>query len=350
MPYYSFKNDYSEGCHPRILEALSETNLSQQKGYGDDQYSQEARELIRQQLNDDTADVHFVSGGTQANLIVIAAILHNTESVIAADSGHIYLHEAGAIEATGHRIETVHSADGKLTIEGIASILVNRGDINKPQPRLVYISNATEAGSIYTKSELTALSEYCKSNDLYLFVDGARLASALTASANDLTLAELSDLVDVFYIGGTKTGALFGEAIVVHHPGLKTRIKHTIKQRGGLLAKGRILGIQFRALFHEGLIFELAKRANTLASALANQIRELGYEFQTPPASNQLFVILPDTIIPQLQEKYGFYVWEKWDDSHSVIRLVTSWATDELACDLFIEDLKALRKGEVVKL
>src|SRR5690606_183754 len=239
MAKHYFKNDYSEGCHPSILTALAETNLAQQDGYGDDDYSQESKALIRSAIDQPDATVHFVSGGTQANLLVASAALRPYESLIAADTGHVSVHETGAVEATGHKIETVPSSDGKLHPESIAHLLKQAGDVHSTQPKMVYISNATELGTLYSKAELTVLSSFCRENGLYLFMDGARLPVALTGRGNDLGLAEIARLVDVFYIGGTKNGALLGEAIIITHPAIKAGFAFNVKQRGAMLAKGR---------------------------------------------------------------------------------------------------------------
>ncbi len=337
---YSFKNDYSEGAHPRILQALLETNLQQAEGYGEDDYSLQAVEYIKQKLKQDDVAVHLLSGGTQTNLTVISAFLRPHEAVIAAHTGHILVHETGAIEATGHKVIAVAVKDGKLTVEHIRAVVAGHTDEHMVKPRMVYISNPTEIGSIYNKSELQALSEFCKGHQLILYVDGARLGSALCAGENDLTLADLPVLTDAFYIGGTKGGALLGEALVISNNLLKSEFRFHMKQKGALLAKGRLLGIQFRELFCDNLYFELAQHANTMAGRLRQAIDRAGYRFLTDSPSNQIFPILPDRLIAKLQGKYAFYVWEKTDESHSAIRLVTSWATEEAAVTAFINDLQ----------
>lgn len=345
MNSYSFRNDYSEGAHPSILQVLIETNMSQQDGYCQDDYSKEAVKIIQNQIQNSNADIHFLSGGTQANLIVISSILRPYESVISANSGHINVHEAGAIEATGHKINYVNTKDGKLTPSDI-KVIVDEHDNDPPhmvKPRLVYISNSTEIGTIYKKKELEDISAFCKSKNLFLFLDGARLGSALCSSENDLTLAELSNLVDVFYIGGTKNGAMIGEAIVINNDELKKDFGFHLKQKGALLGKGRLFGVQFKELFKNGLYFELAKHANAMASKLSENIKEQGYSFLTQSTTNQIFPILPNSRIEQLSQKYGFYVWSKIDENNSAIRLVTSWATKEEAVISFIQDLKKTR-------
>lgn len=337
---YSFKDDYSEGAHPDILQALVRTNLSQQSGYGKDEYSLQAAELIKNKIQCNDADIHFVSGGTQANLIVLSSLLKPYESVISANSGHINIHEAGAVEATGHKINTAESSDGKLTIDKIKNILAQHTDEQMVKPKTVFISNATEIGAIYLKEELESISKFCKSNNLLLYLDGARLGSALTSSRNDLSLNDIARLTDIFYIGGTKNGALFGEAIIIVNDSLKENFRFCLKQRGALLAKGRVLGLQFLELFKNDLYFELARHANYMAIKLAEGIRNHGYDFWSDIYSNQIFPIFPDMLIEKLDKKYGFYVWFKIDKNNSAVRLVTSWATKESAVDDFLEDLK----------
>lgn len=340
MLIHSFTNDYSEGCHPSILKALNDTNLVQQNGYGDDSYTLHAIEAIRKEIGNMQADVHLIAGGTLTNLLVLASILKPFESVIAAHTGHISTHETGAIEATGHKIEEVVSPDGKLTCELIAPVLNKFPEYHTVKPRVVYISNSTEIGTIYTKDELTRLSDFCQQNQLLLFMDGARLASALTAPSNDLTLADVALLTDVFYLGGTKAGALLGEAVVITNDGLKQDFKYHQKQRGAMMAKGRVLGIQFEQLMKDDLIFALAREANRLASDIKKAVTELGYNFLTQSDTNQLFPIFPNRVIEQLTTKYGFYVWEPIDAQRSAVRIVTSWATPQEKVDLFIDDLK----------
>lgn len=346
MAKYPFKNDYSEGCHPSILKALADTNLAPQAGYGEDAYSQEAKARIRQAVGQPDAAVHFVSGGTQANLLIAAAALRPYQSVIAAATGHVSVHETGAVEATGHKVETVPSADGKLRPEGIAHLFQQLGDVHATQPKLVYISNATELGTLYTATELQALSDFCRENGLYLFMDGARLPVALAGRGNDLSLADIARLVDVFYIGGTKNGALLGEAIVITHPAIKEGFAFNAKQRGAMLAKGRLLGLQFLCLFEHNLLMELAQRANALAWGMAQEIQALGFPFLAEPATNQLFPILPYPVIRQLESTCAFYVWQEIDEQHAAVRLVTSWATEEKACAAFAKLLRqAARSG-----
>lgn len=338
---YNFKNDYSEGAHPNILNKLLETNLIQQLGYGEDDYSIEAKELLKQKINNTEAIIYFLSGGTQTNLIVIASLLRAHEAVISAKTGHISANETGAIEATGHKVITIETNNGRLKPSDLQTTLQEYS--LKPhvvKPRIVYISNSTEIGTIYTKSELTALSEFCRSNDLILYLDGARLGHALTASNNDLTLSDIAALTDAFYIGATKNGGLIGEAIVFNKPELAADFDYVLKQRGALLAKGRLLAIQFLELFKDDLYFSLAKHANVLAMKISDAVKEKGYSFLTDSTTNQIFPILPKAVIEKLNEKYLFFVWKEIDEKHSAVRLITSWATDPTKVDAFIEDLK----------
>lgn len=338
---YNFKNDYTEGAHPRILEALKQTNLEQLEGYGEDQYCRKAIHLLRQKIKNPSVDIHFVSGGTQTNAIVIQSVLKPYESVISASTGHINTHEAGAIEHTGHKINVVESSDGKLSCESIQSVLDMHKDEHMVKPKLVYISNATETGTIYMKNELETLSMFCRSKGLLLYLDGARIGSALCSKDNDMTLAQLSQCVDVFYIGGTKNGAMLGEAVVLCNDSLKADFRFQLKQNGALLAKSRIFGLQFLELFKDDLFFRLADHANAMALKLSQHIEKMGFQFLTQSSTNQIFPIFSQEIIGRLSKKYGFYVWENLDTRLSAIRLVTSWATKEEAIDSFIADLKS---------
>ncbi|WP_407313929.1 threonine aldolase family protein [Desulfosporosinus sp. SB140] len=339
---YSFKNDYSEGAHPRLLNALIETNFEQVEGYGEDCYTQKAVELLKQRIGRNDIDIHLLSGGTQTNLTAISAFLRPHEAVISANTGHILVHETGAIEATGHKIISVEVGDGKLNSLHIKAALDAHTDEHMVKPRLVYISNPTEIGSIYNRKELEQISRCCRDNKLVLFMDGARLGSALCSEENDLELSDLVTLVDAFYIGGTKNGALLGEALVICRDSLKEDFRFHMKQKGALLAKGKLLGIQFLELFRDNLYFDLAKHANAMASLLRDEIIKAGFEFLVHSPSNQIFPILPDRLISELQKNYSFYVWSKVDMNNSAVRLVTSWATKEEAVLAFIEDLKAL--------
>lgn len=337
---YSFRNDYSEGSHARILKALMEANLVQDEGYGEDRYCLEAIRLIKARLGRNDVDIHFISGGTQTNLIAISAFLRPHEAAIAANTGHINVHETGAIEATGHKVIAVEVNDGKLKPENLKAVLEAHSDEHMVKPKLVYISDSTEIGTIYKKRELEQLSTFCKENKLILFMDGARLGSALCSAENDLKLSDLPSLVDAFYIGGTKNGALLGEALVICQDSLKEDFRYHLKQKGALLAKGRLLGIQFLELFRDDLYFDLARNANKMASILSEGIGKAGFKFLIHSPSNQIFPIFPNTLIQKLEKNYLFNTWEKADAEHSVIRLVTSWATQENDVNAFLEDLK----------
>lgn len=338
---YAFKDDYSEGCHPNILQKLAETNLLQtiEGNYGEDIFSEEARKLIHQKLQNPQAKIHFVTGGTQANLLIISSFLKPYEAVISAESGHIEHHEAGAIEATGHKIITVPSETGKLYPNQIQNVLDGHHFEHMVVPKMVYISNATELGTVYTKEELKALYDLCQTKNLLLFMDGARLGTAIASSKTDLDLKTITQTTDVFYIGGTKNGALLGEAIVINNPLLQPNFRHAMKQRGALLAKGRILGIQFLELFREDLFIELGKHANQQAQKLAQGIQARGFNFLSDPECNQVFPVLPNNIIQQLSLEYSFHIWDKVNDESSVIRLVTSWATKDEVVEQFLRDL-----------
>jgi len=336
-----FFDDYSEGAHPRILEALARTNLQQEPGYVMDSFALEAAGFIREKFGVAQAEVHFVSSGTHANLAVLSSLLKPYESVIAAESGHINTHEAGAIEATGHKINTVKGVEGKVTPAEIQDVVAEHNFDQMVLPKAVYISQSTELGTVYTQTQLESVSEKCKEHGLHLYVDGARLGAALSSTACDLDPKTLATLVDVFYVGGTKNGALIGEAIVIVNPDLNDHFRYNLRQRGGLLAKGRAVSLQFLELFRDDLYFEIARHANELAGQMAAGIRECGYQIFVDAPTNQVFPIFPNTLIERLQKNYGFHVWEKFDAQNSVVRLVTSWATEEQAV---LEFLTTLRK------
>ncbi len=341
---YSFKNDYAEGAHPRVLQALLETNLSQQPGYGLDDYSLQAAELIRNQIDNPTADIYLVSGGTQANLLVLSAFLRPHESVVSADTGHIFTNEAGAIEATGHKVHGLPGTDGKLSPESISKLIEQHQ--NKPhqvKQKIVYISNATELGTIYSRSELIALYEFCREREMYLFMDGARIGHALMAETNDISLGDLGKYTDAFYLGGTKNGALLGEAIVINNEKLQPEFGFHLKQKGAMLAKGRLLGIQFQELFKDDLYFKLAQHANQQAMKLKAVFTEIGCEFLCETFTNQIFPILPERHIEKLAEKFDFYVWKKLENDHAAIRLITSWATADDVVETFSNEIKNLK-------
>lgn len=339
---YSFTNDYSEGAHPRILEAMMNTNLIQHTGYSLDEHTSHAVGLIKTEIGREDADIHLITGGTQTNLITISTALRPYQAVISAQTGHINVHETGAIEATGHKILSMPCQNGKLSPADVRLALDMHTDEHMVQPKMVYISNSTELGTQYTKKELEALSHICRQKGLYLFLDGARLGAALTSPINDLTLEDIARLTDVFYIGGTKNGALFGEALVICHPDLKPDFRFMIKQRGAMLAKGWLLGIQFEELFQNNLFYDMSSHANSMAAKLRQEITDLGYTFASNSMTNQMFPIFPDSVIEKLKEKFYFNYDSRVDECHSSIRLVTSWATTEQAVSAFIEFLKKL--------
>ncbi|MDR7870888.1 MAG: aminotransferase class V-fold PLP-dependent enzyme [Tissierellaceae bacterium] len=334
---YSFTNDYSEGAHPKVLDLMMEANLEQNSGYGNDIHSDRAKEYIKKLIQNNDANIHFIPGGTITNLLVVSSFLRPHQAVIAADTGHITGHETGAIEATGHKVISVPGKDGKLTPEGIKLCLKQNSEEFTPKPKMVYISNSTELGTIYTKSELTAIHELCKENGLILFLDGARLGSALASKNNDLTLKDIAELTDVFYIGGTKNGALFGEALVIIREDLKEDFRQLLKQRGAMLAKGFVLGMQFEALFKDNLFFELGEYANNMAEQIIEVLKKHNISFLAEPCSNQVFPILNNDVIKELSKNFSFNIQEEIDDRHSAIRFVTSWATTQESVDALVE-------------
>lgn len=336
---YSLKNDYSEGAHPRILEAFMKTNMEQTVGYGLDEYSEEAKLLIKKRIENTKAEIHFLVGGTQTNQTAIAAFLKPYQAAVSADTGHINVHETGAIEATGHKVVTVKTKDGKLTPELIHEIISIHIDEHMVQPKLVYISNSTELGTVYNKKELEAIYSYCKEHGLYLYLDGARLGAAIASGKTDLVLKDFAKLTDAFYIGGTKNGALFGEALVIINDELKKDFRYMIKQNGGMLAKGRLLGIQFLELFKDDLYFELADHADKMAMKLKEGMLEKGYKFICDSYTNLQFPIMSNEEIARLQDIFQFEIIEKRNENQSVIRLVTSFATTKETVEEFIKKL-----------
>lgn len=338
-----FNCDYSEGAHPNILEKLLVTNLEQTEGYGEDKYCKKAIQLIKDYCVSQEIDVHFLVGGTQTNLTVISSSLRPHQGVISAISGHINTHESGAIEATGHKVISLPSSDGKLTATQIQETydahFNDEAHEHMVQPKLVYISNPTEIGSIYTKAELNAISETCRKNNLLLYMDGARLGYALCADGNDLDLPNISQLCDAFYIGGTKIGALFGEALIITNETLKSDFRYLIKQKGGLLAKGRLLGLQFMTLFEDDLYFRMAKHANEMAKLIKEACIKKGYPFLIQSPTNQQFPIIPDKVLEQLNQKYTYSYWQRIDDDNSAVRFCTSWATQQEVVLQLVEDI-----------
>ena len=338
-----FNSDYTEGAHPRILKKLMETNLEQTPGYGEDAYCEAAREAIRKVCDAPEADVHFLVGGTQANFTVISSALKSYQGVLCADTGHINVHETGAVEACGHKVLALPGKDGKITAEQIRNAhdlhWSDESHEHIAQPKMVYISHPTELGTLYTKGELEEIGRVCRECGLYLFLDGARLGYGLMAPGTDVTIADIAKICDVFYIGGTKVGALFGEAVVIMNPQLKPDFRYCIKQKGGMLAKGRLLGIQFLELFRDGLYFEIAKHVIDMAMILKEGLKEKGYSFFMDSVTNQQFIMIEDEKLEKIREKYGVTYQQRYDETHSVIRLCTSWATTEENVRSLLADL-----------
>ena len=341
-----FHNDYSEGCHPKVLEKLVQTNLEQTPGYSEDHYCAEAADKIRQLCCREDLAVHFLVGGTQANLTVIAAALRPHQGVLGADSAHINVHETGAVEATGHKVLWLPSREGKITAVQVEQyVKAHYADSSFEhivQPKMVYISSPTEWGTLYSKAELEELSRVCRENGLYLFLDGARLGYGLMAEGNDVTMADLARLCDAFYIGGTKVGALFGEAVVISNPVLAQDFRYIIKQKGGMLAKGRLLGVQFGALLENDLYFEISAHADRLANRLRDKFAQLGFAFYMTPQTNQLFPILPGKIRDALRDSYTFVEMDWVDSDRRVCRFCTSWATREENVDRLCSELEKI--------
>ncbi len=337
-----FQSDYTEGACPQVMSRLLETNMEQTPGYGEDVHCENARRLIRKACGEEELSVHFLVGGTQTNMTVIGAALRPYQGVLAADSGHIHVHETGAVESLGYKILALPATEGKISAGQIAKVCIaHKQDASfehMVQPKMVYISQPTEWGTLYTKQELEEIRKVCQKHHLYLFVDGARLGYGLAAKGNDVDLKTLAKLADVFYIGGTKVGALFGEAVVIRNQELKPDFRYMIKQKGGMLAKGRLLGIQFETLFEDGLYFEISRHAIELADKLREAFGKKGYSFFVENTTNQLFVVMEDSKIEELRKDFGFSYQQRVDENHSVVRFCTSWATKE-------ENIEALIKA-----
>lgn len=338
---YSFKNDYSEGMHPNILQVLVDSNSTQEEGYGLDRLTAKAKACIQQEIGQPEADIHFISGGTQTNLISISAFLRPHEACVCVDTGHIETHETGAIEYTGHKVITVPHHQGKLLPEQVEDVVVSHPDEHMVKPKLVYISNPTELGTVYSREEIEALALCCHSLGLYLYLDGARLATAVALEDERVTMLDIGRLCDAFYIGGTKNGCLFGEALVINHTELQHEFRYHLKQKGALLAKGRSIGAQFLGMFTDGLFYEMARHANQQAQRLAQALKEAHVEFYIESPTNQIFPILPNKVIRRLEESFAFHEWETVSQDKTAIRLVTSWATPDEAVEGFIDQLEA---------
>lgn len=334
---FSFANDYSEGACNQILENLVKTNNIQTDTYGNDQFSMHAIELIKKEVGNNNIDVHFVPGGTPTNVLGIC-LLKSYEAVIAAETGHINTHETGAVEATGHKIIQVNGTDGKINANQIEETVLSFTDEHVVKPRMVFISDSTELGTIYTKQELTEISNMCKKHNLYLYLDGARLGSALVSKENDLSLKDICELTDIFYIGGTKNGALFGEALVISNDELKPNFRYLLKQHGSMLAKSRTVGVEFITFFENNLYYELAKNANDKAQQLKEFLLSKDIAMFADSSTNQIFPIIENSLLEKIKTKYMVTEWCKYDDNHTVIRLVCSWATKQENIDEFIKD------------
>ena len=336
-----FDSDYMEGAHPLILEKLTKTNMEQTSGYGTDPYCEMAKEKIRATCKCPAAEIHFLVGGTQTNATAIKAILRSYEGVIAAESGHISTHEAGAIETGGHKVLCLPEHGGKITAKQVDDyvngFILDQNHTHMVKPGMVYISQPTEYGTLYTKKELEEMSQVCKNHNIPLYLDGARLAYGLMAEGTDVTLEVIAKNCSAFYIGGTKAGALFGEALVITQPNLVPHFFTIMKQQGALLAKGRLLGIQFDTLFTDGLYEKMGKHAIQMAMKLRDGLEKKGYRFFFASPTNQQFLILENDEMEELAKKVSFSFWERYDETHTVVRFATSWATREEDVDGLLE-------------
>ena len=336
---YSFKDDYLQLCHEKILNDLQNISKIQFEGYGLDSVSEQAQELIRKRFALGSADIHFLSGGTQTNLVFIHSALSPVEAVIAADSGHICVHECGAIESCGNKILHVQNYNGIISVHDIEAVFKSHVDEHMVKPKLVYISQATEKGTVYTKEELKSLYHMCKKLGLYLYIDGARLGTALASEGTDIKPQDMAKLCDVFYIGGTKNGSPLGEALCIINDNLKKDFRYYLKQNGAMPAKGALIGSCFKTLFTGDLYFELAGHSNRIAQKLSKAFTAKGYKLSCSTQANMIFPILKNEKIKELEKHISFHIWDKVDDNSTVIRLVCGWATDEKEADKLIEML-----------
>lgn len=335
-----FSCDYAEGCHPNVLKALSDTNLVSTPGYGEDVYCDSAKDKIRDYIKCPDADIYFLVGGTQTNQLVIDSMLSNYDGVVAATTGHVAVHEAGAIEYSGHKVITIPGHEGKIDAAELKQMLIDHYADDSAEhmvnPGMVYISYPTEYGTLYSRGELESISSICKEYDIPLFIDGARLAYGL-AAAEDITMADIAKLCDVFYIGGTKVGALFGEAVVFTKGNTPKHIITQIKQHGALLAKGRLLGVQFDALFTDDLYMKMGHNAIEMASIIKKDLADKGYQFFLDSPTNQIFIVMENDKLTDFGKEVSYGFWEKYDDSYTVIRIATSWSTN-------LDSVEALKK------
>lgn len=341
-----FDTDYIEGCHPAILKRLSETNYCKQQGYGLDEYCASARERIQNACAAPHSDVHFVTGGTQANVTVISHALRPYQGVLCAVTGHINGHETGATEARGHKVLPLPEKDAKISADQVEAYLRHYRNMEYPEheiePKMVYLSQPTEQGTLYSLKELNAFRAVCDRYGLYLFIDGARLGYALATPVNDVFLTDLARLTDVFYIGGTKVGAMFGEAIVIQNEDIKQQFRYSIKQNEGMLAKGRYLGLQFDTLFTGNLYTTIATNAITLADTLREALRTMGVSFFSPSPTNQVFPIFTLAQVEELEKLHVFERWNELPDGRVAIRFCTSWATQKCDLDNLISDIQRI--------
>lgn len=338
----NLKNDYCSIAHKNVLEKISKFTEETYTGYGLDEHTKNASNLIKKAMNYYNCDIHYLIGGTITNKVMISHALKPFEAVICTDIGHISVHETGTIEQSGHKIITVPNADGKITKEKILEIIRLHNDEHMVKPKLVYISNSTEIGSIYKYEELKEISTLCKENGLYLYMDGARLGSALTSKENDIKISDLPHLVDAFYIGGTKNGLMFGEALVLINDKLKEDFRHSIKHYGGLYAKGFITGIQFEALFEENLFYEIATHENDLANYLYKELAKLGVNFLSKPITNQIFCIFNREEVEELKKYIMFDIWEQHENLIT-IRFVTHFSLTLTEVKKVIEIVKLIK-------
>ena len=333
------ENDYTTAVHPEILARLSSTNLDRMPGHCNDDYCKRAAVLIKKACNKEDVDVHFMVGGTIANLTIIAASLRPHEAVVSANTGHIFTSETGAIEATGHKVLTVNSVNGKMIPEDVRNVFVKAKKVSAPKPGMIYLSQSTERGTVYSLAELKALRAIADEFNVPLFIDGARLGYALASPHGDATLADIASLCDVFYIGGTKVGAMFGEAVVISNPKIKEDFKYIMKQKGALLAKGRLLGLQFEVLFENGLYHRISKYAVDVAQKMSTALTTAGYELIYPVMGNQIFVKLPNKVYDQLAKSFSFKLWQQEED-YVIARFCTDWSTTNEHVETFIEKIK----------
>lgn len=347
-PKIRLNNDYSEGAHPKILELLVQTNVESTPGYGHDDYSLEAKAIMKNVFDAKDSDVHFFVGGTQTNLTFIASCLRPHQSVLCTDTGHINVHEAGAIESNGHKIETIPHVNGKLTASHIQSFIETRREdpthTHMTQPKLVYISQPTELGTVYSKEELVSIYHVSKQLGLYVYIDGARLGYAVMSTSSDTDLKTYAQVSDAFYVGATKLGALFGEAVIINHDALKEDFNYIMKQKGAILAKGRLLGIQFKALFEDNLYLMISKHANEMALYLRKQLQALGIRMYNESETNQQFVIVDNSLLKHLDTFTTYEFIERLDSTHTCIRFCTSWATKKEDIDTIISNIKTFKE------